>query len=158
MTDKSAPTEEPKKYQPGEGIRSMRSTSLFRAVNFELYAKPVSITSNSNNELELTISIVIPEHSDNDDWCDLFRYRIGLHHIHAIQIREPRLLCSCTRRWERSVHQEKIEMGLIFLNIGRTNLNKSELKIMQTRRRFSLIHFIVFEIHFMLLFLLSSKL
>ncbi|XP_054765958.1 small integral membrane protein 8-like [Lytechinus pictus] len=24
----------------GEGIRSIRSTSLFRAVNFELYAKP----------------------------------------------------------------------------------------------------------------------
>lgn len=30
------------KYQPGEGIRSMRSTGVFRAVNFELYAKPVS--------------------------------------------------------------------------------------------------------------------
>ncbi|XP_031635802.1 small integral membrane protein 8 [Contarinia nasturtii] len=30
----------PPKYQPGEGIRSMKSTTLFRAVNFELYAKP----------------------------------------------------------------------------------------------------------------------
>lgn len=30
------------KHQPGEGIRSMKTTSLFRAVNFELYAKPVS--------------------------------------------------------------------------------------------------------------------
>lgn len=27
---------------PGDGIRSMRSTSVFRALNFELYAKPVS--------------------------------------------------------------------------------------------------------------------
>lgn len=29
-------------YQPGEGIRSVRSTNVFRALNFELYAKPVS--------------------------------------------------------------------------------------------------------------------
>lgn len=29
------------KAQPGEGIRSLQSTALFRAVNFELYAKPV---------------------------------------------------------------------------------------------------------------------
>jgi len=28
------------KTQPGDGIRSMQSTPLFRAVNFELYAKP----------------------------------------------------------------------------------------------------------------------
>ncbi|XP_029171519.1 small integral membrane protein 8 [Nylanderia fulva] len=25
---------------PGDGLRSLRSTSLFRAVNFELYVKP----------------------------------------------------------------------------------------------------------------------
>ncbi|XP_011864875.1 PREDICTED: small integral membrane protein 8 [Vollenhovia emeryi] len=25
---------------PGDGLRSLRSTTLFRAVNFELYAKP----------------------------------------------------------------------------------------------------------------------
>lgn len=25
---------------PGEGLRSLRSTTLFRAINFELYAKP----------------------------------------------------------------------------------------------------------------------
>lgn len=37
------PAEKPPKQQPGDGIRSMRSTALFRAVNFELYAKPVSI-------------------------------------------------------------------------------------------------------------------
>lgn len=28
--------------KPGDGIRSMRSTTAFRVVNFELYAKPVS--------------------------------------------------------------------------------------------------------------------
>lgn len=31
-----------KPHQPGEGIRSMKSTMAFRAINFELYAKPVS--------------------------------------------------------------------------------------------------------------------
>lgn len=31
------------KHTPGDGIRSMRSTGVFRAVNFELYAKPVSL-------------------------------------------------------------------------------------------------------------------
>ncbi|XP_034103602.1 small integral membrane protein 8 [Drosophila albomicans] len=28
---------------PGEGIRSMRSTSVFRLINFELYTKPNKI-------------------------------------------------------------------------------------------------------------------
>lgn len=28
---------------PGDGIRSMRSTNVFRAINFELYAKPVCL-------------------------------------------------------------------------------------------------------------------
>lgn len=32
---------DPPKAQPGDGIRSLRSTSLFRVVNYELYAKPV---------------------------------------------------------------------------------------------------------------------
>jgi Domain of unknown function (DUF4500) len=32
--------EEPKKAAPGEGIRSMKATYAFRAINFELYAKP----------------------------------------------------------------------------------------------------------------------
>lgn len=32
--------EEPRKAAPGEGIRSMRATYAFRAINFELYAKP----------------------------------------------------------------------------------------------------------------------
>ncbi|PZC87029.1 small integral membrane protein 8 [Helicoverpa armigera] len=29
-----------KEQKPGEGIRSMRSTTAFRVINFELYAKP----------------------------------------------------------------------------------------------------------------------
>lgn len=34
------PVEAPK-HKPGDGIRSMQSTTVFRMVNFELYAKPV---------------------------------------------------------------------------------------------------------------------
>ena len=33
---------EPTKSEPGEGLRSVKTTNVFRAVNFELYAKPVS--------------------------------------------------------------------------------------------------------------------
>lgn len=33
---------ETRTQQPGDGIRSLRSTMAFRAINFELYAKPVS--------------------------------------------------------------------------------------------------------------------
>lgn len=42
MSDKPLNERSELKHQPGDGIRSMRSTTLFRAVNFELYAKPVS--------------------------------------------------------------------------------------------------------------------
>lgn len=31
---------EVKKSNPGDGIRSLRSSYAFRAINFELYAKP----------------------------------------------------------------------------------------------------------------------
>lgn len=31
---------EPIKAAPGDGIRSMKATYAFRAINFELYAKP----------------------------------------------------------------------------------------------------------------------
>jgi hypothetical protein len=42
MSDKKAPA-------PGDGLRSLRATGIFRVVNFELYAKPVSITSKPNS-------------------------------------------------------------------------------------------------------------
>ncbi len=35
----SKPSEEPK---PGQGIRSMNSSNLFRITNFELFVKPVN--------------------------------------------------------------------------------------------------------------------
>lgn len=34
--------------KPGEGISSMRSTTAFRVINFELYAKPVRPHSTPN--------------------------------------------------------------------------------------------------------------
>ena len=39
--EKSAATSS--KADPGDGIRKIRTTNIFRAVNFELYAKPVSV-------------------------------------------------------------------------------------------------------------------
>lgn len=42
MSDKPQEKIEQPKYQPGEGIRSMKTTGVFRVVNYELYAKPVS--------------------------------------------------------------------------------------------------------------------
>lgn len=39
--------QEPK--NPGEGIRSMRSTGVFRLINFELYTKPVRIIAEYSN-------------------------------------------------------------------------------------------------------------
>ncbi|KAH8293605.1 hypothetical protein KR054_002073 [Drosophila jambulina] len=34
---------EGKDQKPGDGIRSMRTTGVFRLINFELYAKPVRV-------------------------------------------------------------------------------------------------------------------
>lgn len=34
-------TEPEKKYVAGDGARSIRSSKLFRVINFELYSKPV---------------------------------------------------------------------------------------------------------------------
>ena len=39
--DAAARVEDPIKSEPGEGLRSVATTNVFRAVNFELYAKPV---------------------------------------------------------------------------------------------------------------------
>ena len=32
-----------KKHTPGDGIRSLQSSPMFRAINYELYVKPVII-------------------------------------------------------------------------------------------------------------------
>lgn len=39
-SDSKVVPDEAKKAAPGEGIRSMKATYAFRAINFELYAKP----------------------------------------------------------------------------------------------------------------------
>ena len=43
----------PSEQAPGEGIRRLKTTNVFRTLNFELYVKPVSII----NTLELYIYI-----------------------------------------------------------------------------------------------------
>lgn len=49
MSEKPVDKNASSDYKPGEGIRSMRSTTAFRAINFELYAKPVSLVKHSND-------------------------------------------------------------------------------------------------------------
>jgi len=36
----SSSADQPKEKLPGDGLRSVRTTSVFRTLNFELYAKP----------------------------------------------------------------------------------------------------------------------
>ena len=43
----------PSEQAPGEGIRKLKTTNVFRTLNFELYVKPVSIL----NKLEFFIYI-----------------------------------------------------------------------------------------------------
>lgn len=76
--------------QPGDGIRSMKSTMAFRAINFELYAKPVSRFS---NYLDNRISIRnFTEYRHNDDWTDCVRRRRGLYCVDETQIRKSRFV------------------------------------------------------------------
>lgn len=49
MIDKKNPA-------PGDGLRSVRTTTLFRAVNFELYTKPVSFSAYIKQFSKLMIS------------------------------------------------------------------------------------------------------
>lgn len=49
---------------PGGGIRSMRSTSVFRLINFELYKKPVRIIAKYFNTYICTyLNVYITMHS-----------------------------------------------------------------------------------------------
>ena len=34
--------------RPGEGLRSLKTSNVFRTLNFELYTRPVSITDKQN--------------------------------------------------------------------------------------------------------------
>lgn len=79
-------SENPPKYQPGEGIRSMKSTTLFRAVNFELYAKPVSLIEIISPFKCLTTMFFCLEYRDNGSGCRLFWRCLGLYHIYAVKI------------------------------------------------------------------------
>lgn len=48
MNEKSeakAVPKQPTKAAPGDGIRSMKATYAFRAINFELYAKPSKLNN-----------------------------------------------------------------------------------------------------------------
>ena len=59
MTDSSTSAKIPEAGQqaPGEGIRSLKTSSLFRAVNFELYAKPVKLFVEKPFQIKLILLI-----------------------------------------------------------------------------------------------------
>lgn len=61
MADETAKqTAKPAEPAPGDGLRSLKSTTLFRAINYELYIKPVSfkqIKQNVYNKLYNLIDI-----------------------------------------------------------------------------------------------------
>lgn len=99
-----------KEPAPGDGIRSMRSTGLFRAVNFELYAKPVSKSFNST-EMNKIIEIFSSECSYYGCWHYSNSRLRRVHRIHAIQVRENGVLLSDTRRRDGSFHKAKIKVG-----------------------------------------------
>lgn len=64
----------PKEYSPGDGLRSLRTTGLFKAVNYELYVKPVSVTDKFLNlewSYQLHIVFILAERSDYGHWASL---------------------------------------------------------------------------------------
>lgn len=65
MEDKSK-----KLSEPGSGIRSARTTSLFRAVNFELFATPVSQQSDTHTHDHLFH--LFTEEICDDNWSSVY--------------------------------------------------------------------------------------
>lgn len=64
----------------GEGIRSLRTSGVFRAVNFELYAKPVILQF-----IQILIKIIVTifsEQVSDGIWCQCFCILHWLHGIH----------------------------------------------------------------------------
>lgn len=60
--------------EPGDGIRGVRTTGVFRAVNFELFAKPVSCPLDHNACIILSSSPPPTEEISDDN-------RGNVHHI-----------------------------------------------------------------------------
>lgn len=40
-----------KQSSPGDGIRSLKTSNVFRLLNFELYTKPVSYSNNTHRKV-----------------------------------------------------------------------------------------------------------
>lgn len=96
---------------PGEGIRSMRSTSVFRLINFELYTKPVRIIAEySNTYVHLYIykclyyyAFYVVEQNYNGHWSGGNNRSLWLYSVHATQVRGSRLLRCRAGRWTRAI-------------------------------------------------------
>lgn len=106
-------------YTPGDGARSARSTNVFRVVNFELYAKPVSVDIFLLHRQSVICFITMqfsPLYRQEFRYHGLGTHRtdlnVGLHSLHAQQIRKPRILYGNTKRWHRSLYKKTVKMGL----------------------------------------------
>lgn len=115
MSDKPTPPEKTQQHQPGEGIRSMKSTTMFRAINFELYAKPVSVHRIGHFDKWMYVTLIgriLLESGYHGNWCCMLWNSIRLYYIYAIKIRKSRLLCGSSTGWHRSIHKEALKMGI----------------------------------------------
>lgn len=100
--------QEPK--NPGEGIRSMRSTGVFRLINFELYTKPVRIIAEYSNIYYVHICLRVyfyafyfVEQNYNGNRSGGNYWSLWLYSVHAAQVRGSRLLRCRAGRWKRAV-------------------------------------------------------
>ncbi len=62
-------------HAAGEGIRSVKTTNVFRVVNFELYAKPVNIA---------TIDLLVKLYLGRGYIHDQFYYNFDIYNCYAI--------------------------------------------------------------------------
>lgn len=90
-TNKNNIPEEPRKAAPGEGIRSMKSTWAFRAINFELYAKPSELMNSLNSVSQFHINSSF-RYCDNGHRISLDHFRLRIHRLDEKSIRRPRVL------------------------------------------------------------------
>ena len=78
--------EQPKKAEPGEGIRSMKSTTAFRAINFELYAKPSKYAISFLQFKNKFIYVMAFRYCGDGHWINLHNKCVRIHSLHEIYL------------------------------------------------------------------------
>lgn len=69
---------EARKPQPGDGIRSMKSSYAFRLINYELYVKPSKNNFNIFLKMRSKILNLFLRHFRHGNWlgCHYWRFRL----------------------------------------------------------------------------------